>query len=269
VCSATPRYSYWTYYSLGPEIPASSWVTVSPVAAGQGPKPAANDLFQNGTRIQMLLDTSADGLVAPGTRGWNDPSTRGPCNFETALDGQLRCIPYPMDEFVGPAKDPQCSIPIAYAAQGERYGVAINTVGIPVNSYYEIGGLYTGPTYNDLDPTCQGPNPPGPNIHDVVAIPTSTFAGVALGTPTGPFAGIRNGSRLKIKVVSTSDGARGGKPWDDYLIDGKYWNWRQTWFDSQLNVDCLVTQLSDGTARCLPPSPSRPATDFVQVTITP
>jgi hypothetical protein len=71
-CVARTLPSGYVFYRLGAVIAPDSWVAFSDLKPGAA-APAPNDLYQEGTRVHLVLEGSSDGLVNPSSRGWNDP----------------------------------------------------------------------------------------------------------------------------------------------------------------------------------------------------
>jgi hypothetical protein len=71
----------------------------------------------------------------------------------------------------------------------------------------------------------------------------SADGGASSGGGSGQLGGYQSGSRIKMHVWTTPDGAR--------QFEG--------WYDTQLTVDCEFLMTADGVTRCVPPTVGLPA----------
>ncbi|HVJ20158.1 MAG TPA: hypothetical protein VM686_32310, partial [Polyangiaceae bacterium] len=226
-CVESPAAISGTYYALGAEIPATSFVTGESFAGG------------GASRFQSYGQLGADG--SRQVDGWVDGERQDTCVLLPAEDGALRCFPFQRLRWSGYSEatcmDPvlswtssTCSTApaptVAWFASSEcsaRYTAV--APGAPVSTLYSYAVTETGSTCTESTPEegtsyfAQGETIP----------PETFFALTTVVKEDDP-------GRLKPAYFNSSDGG--------CAFDG--------WYDSELGTPCSFEDMPDGTRRCLP-----------------
>lgn len=118
--------------------------------------------YVSGTRLKMRVLATADG--AKQFKGWRDTERNEDCDFATAADGQVRCLPSGAS-IIG-YSDSGCTQRIVY----QNKGCAAPTRAIEIvqgtlclgttyaQRIYSVGAAYAGSQYWSKGATCTGPS---------------------------------------------------------------------------------------------------------------
>jgi|CXWL01.1.fsa_nt_gi hypothetical protein len=138
-CMAATPWGGYSYYSLGAEVPASSFPIATP-RDGQSFGRLTQRLFEYGPQLRLQRDIY-------------DSSLGRQCYATTAGDGQLRCLPNEDAAVDAYFADAACTQPVAiqYSATGgcpPRWAARYNEAECPQRVYaYRLGAQFTGQLY--------------------------------------------------------------------------------------------------------------------------
>lgn len=148
----------------------------------------ADNSYQSGTRIKVQRYVGADG--SSQFVGMYDSQLNTPCNFETASDGKVRCLP----TWVGAANvaiffaNSGCSTPLAYTSVGcavPTYAYSeVASCGTASFTFFNAGSSFTGTVYSGTPSACSvNTSTAGFALYSVgTELPPSTFAQATLTT---------------------------------------------------------------------------------------
>ena len=125
----------------------------------------ALDLYQSGSRLKLKVLTTADGAKA--FQGWYDTQLGLDCQFVTASDGQLRCLPIGTAYVGSFYADGNCTTRLAYAtcagATPPAYAYATAAAGSSCAAAYHVyavAGAYSGTVWAGSPGACTMTTPP-------------------------------------------------------------------------------------------------------------
>jgi hypothetical protein len=135
--------------------------------------------YTSGSRIQLTAIHASDGARTIGL--WHDAQLGNDCYFTTAVDGVVRCLPYPLAYVYPYYSDATCQTPLvlAYSCGGvvPRYAEDLSSCA---SSYYLVGSAYSGPVYTSSGTSCVTTSLSLPTYQRGAALPASTFASATL-----------------------------------------------------------------------------------------
>jgi hypothetical protein len=238
-CSQDTNLPSYPLYTVGGEVAASTFASMTVHAPGSGPTPSTSDLEQNGSRIGWETMTTADGFS--GAYFAYDSSLAQQCLYEYAGDGANRCVPYYTGDISDYFADSTCTTPVfdtdTSAAGLFAYAETYSATACPTGTFYSVGSALGGTAYTNPGGTCEAASPDSSVVYyQVTPFSSSGFEALVPDATAGPFATTASGSRLKTVVATGSDGARMGAGWHD----------------AALGVDCYVYTANDGVVRCIP-----------------
>jgi hypothetical protein len=237
-CSAITSPLVETLYTVGTALPPSSFAAVTKLAPGSVATADA-DLPHEGSRIALGAISTADG--ARGAWELHDSALGEDCYFEVAGDGAERCLPlWRMDALSDYYADSTCTQPVLAWSQTSAlsidYAYATDVHGCATSAYYSVGGAFGGTAYSNAGGTCSAASSTSVAYYSLSPFAASGFESGSTSVPAGPYDGFASGSRIQLKTITGSDGARGQGPWHD----------------AQLGIDCYFYLAGDGAYRCIP-----------------
>jgi hypothetical protein len=205
--------------------------------------PVGSNLFKNGSRIGWQTLATSDG--ARSYYMLYDRQLHASCWPLNASDGQLRCLPRATASASSYFSDATCTTKVAYdyanCGQTPAYAAQSNGSGFTT---FPVTGTFTGAVYIGGPGNCRAYTRAPPDSFYTIGSaipPTSLVAMTKLGpgqTPTPSATDIyQDGTRLRLQVLSTADGAT--SPWPEFL-------------DQQLATECSFSVAGDGQQRCMP-----------------
>lgn len=151
-----------------------------------------------GSRLRPVVRIAEDGTRAQV--GWHDTMLDAPCEFGTAPDGSLRCLPTTYGDDPWLYADPDCTEPVIqdiWIPEGATVVWARGN-GCFDHDYYEVGEPVAEIYYAANGPCEFFSNDPA---HRVVAIPTDQFVAATVTPQDG-------NSRIVPLLLEADDGAR-------------------------------------------------------------